>query len=191
MPVTLKIRTGPHSENRNGVEVAMLAEQSGIAALAVHGRTRAQRFRGAAEYITIRDICQQVSIPIFANGDVTTARQARDVLSFTGAVGLMVGRGAQGNPWIFRELNHYLRTGEKLARPDASEIYSVMSEHLARLHRFYGERTGVRVARKHIGWYLKDRPDSERVLYDLMRVQTSKEQFQLLDKHFSASELAA
>jgi len=191
VPVTLKIRTGPHSENRNGVKVAMLAEQSGIAALAVHGRTRAQRFRGEAEYITIRDICQQVSIPVFANGDVTTARRARDVLSFTGAEGLMVGRGAQGNPWIFRELNHYLRTGEKLAPPDAGEIYNVMSEHLERLHRFYGERTGVRVARKHIGWYLKDRPGSEYVLYDLMRVRTSKEQFQLLEKHFSASELAA
>jgi tRNA-dihydrouridine synthase B len=191
VPVTLKIRTGPHSENRNGVEVAKIAEQSGIAALAVHGRTRAQRFRGDAEYATIRDICQAVSIPVFANGDVASTRQAVDVLSFTGAEGLMVGRGAQGNPWIFRELNHYLQTGKELTPPDANEVHAVMNEHLRRLHRFYGERTGVRVARKHIGWYLKDRPDSKLVLYDLMRVLTSKEQFQLLEKHFLTNQMAA
>jgi tRNA-dihydrouridine synthase B len=191
VPVTLKIRTGPHSENRNGVEVAKIAEQSGIAALAVHGRTRAQRFRGDAEYATIRDICQAVSIPVFANGDVASTRQAVDVLSFTGAEGLMVGRGAQGNPWIFRELNHYLQTGKELAPPHANEVHAVMNEHLKRLHRFYGERTGVRVARKHIGWYLKDRPGSKLVLYDLMRVQTSKEQLQLLEKHFLTDQMAA
>ncbi len=191
VPVTLKIRTGPHNENRNGVEVAKIAEQAGIAALAVHGRTRAQRFRGEAEYATIRDICQAISIPVFANGDVTSARQTVDVLSFTGAEGLMVGRGAQGNPWIFRELNHYLQTGKELAPPDANEVHAVMNEHLKRLHRFYGERTGVRVARKHIGWYLKDRPGSKLVLYDLMRVLTSKEQFQLLEKHFLTNQMAA
>jgi len=192
VPVTLKIRTGPHSENRNGVEVAKLAEQCGISALAVHGRTRAQRFRGEAEYETIRDICDNTSIPVFANGDVTTARQARDVLAYTGADGLMVGRGAQGNPWIFRELNYFLQYGEELAPPDAEEVHTVMTEHLARLHKFYGERTGVRVARKHIGWYLKDRTDSKRVLYDLMRVQTAEEQFQLLEQHFlTKSKMAA
>lgn len=192
VPVTLKIRTGPHSENRNGVEVAQLAEQCGISALAVHGRTRAQRFRGAAEYATIRDICDNLSIPVFANGDVTTARQARDVLAYTGAAGLMVGRGAQGNPWIFRELNHYLNNNEELAPPDATEIHRVMTDHLARLHRFYGERTGVRVARKHIGWYLKDRPGSKPVLYALMRAQTSQEQFRLLNQHFmNISRMAA
>jgi len=192
VPITLKIRTGPHSENRNGVEVAKLAEQCGISALAVHGRTRAQRFRGEAEYETIRDICDNISIPVFANGDVTTARQARDVLAYTGADGLMVGRGAQGNPWIFRELNHFLQHGEELAPPDAEEVHTVMTEHLARLHRFYGERTGVRVARKHIGWYLKDRTGSKRVLYDLMRVQTAEEQFQLLEQHFlTKSKMAA
>ena len=192
VPITLKIRTGPHSENRNGVEVAKLAEQCGIAALAVHGRTRAQRFRGEAEYETIRDINDNISIPVFANGDVTTARQARDVLACTGADGLMVGRGAQGNPWIFRELNHFLQHGEELAPPDAEEVHLVMTEHLVRLHQFYGERTGVRVARKHIGWYLKDRTGSKRVLYDLMRVQTAQEQFQLLEQHFlTKSKMAA
>ena len=191
VPVTLKIRTGPHSENRNGVEVSKLAEQCGVSALAVHGRTRAQRFRGAAEYDTIRDICDNVSIPVFANGDVTTARQAREVLDYTGAQGLMVGRGAQGNPWIFRELNHYLESGEELVPPSAEEIHAVMREHLTRLHRFYGDRTGVRVARKHIGWYLKQRPGAGQVLYDLMRVNTPQEQFQLLQQHFLSQALVA
>ena len=184
VPVTLKIRTGPHSENRNGVEVAKLAEQSGIAALAVHGRTRAQRFKGEAEYRTIRSICAAVSIPVFANGDITTMQQASEVLAYTGAQGLMVGRGAQGNPWIFRELNHYLETGQELSPPNADEVYSVMCDHLHRLHQFYGDRTGVRVARKHIGWYLKGRPEAAPVLYDLMRVNTPSEQFRLLEQHY-------
>jgi len=184
VPVTLKIRTGPHNDNRNGVEVAQIAEQCGIAALAVHGRTRAQRFRGAAEYATIRAICAGVSIPVFANGDITTARQASHVLEFTGAQGLMIGRGAQGNPWIFRELNHYLENAQELAPPGVEEVHSVMREHLARLYQFYGDRTGVRVARKHIGWYLKDRPGAKRVLYELMRVQAPQAQFRLLEQHF-------
>jgi len=192
VPVTLKIRTGPDSDNRNGLEVARIAESCGIAALAVHGRTRADRFNGQAEYDTIRDICESTSLPVFANGDVTTAEQARYVLAYTGASGLMVGRGAQGNPWIFRELSHYLRNGEILPPPQSSEIHSVMSDHLRRLHDFYGEQLGVKVARKHIGWYLKDRPNSKHILYDLVRVQTAKEQFQLLEQHFhDPSKLAA
>jgi tRNA-dihydrouridine synthase B len=192
VPVTLKIRTGPHMENRNGVEIAMLAEECGISALAVHGRTRAQRFRGEAEYETIRAICDSISIPVFANGDVTSAKQAQEVLAFTGAQGLMVGRGAQGNPWIFREFNHYLQHGRELAPPSADEVHKVMHEHLTRLHRFYGARTGVRVARKHISWYLKGRPGSKDVLYNLMRVQSTNEQFELLEQHFLAqSKLAA
>ena len=192
VPVTLKIRTGPDSDNRNGLEVARIAESCGIAALAVHGRTRADRFKGQAEYETIRNICQETSLPVFANGDVTTAEQAGYVLDYTGAAGLMVGRGAQGNPWIFREFSHYLRSGEILPAPQTSEIHSVMSDHLRRLHDFYGEQLGVRVARKHIGWYLKDRPNSKQILYDLVRVQTAKEQFQLLEQHFlDPSKLAA
>ena len=187
VPVTLKIRTGPHSGNRNGVEVAKIAESCGVSALAVHGRTRADRFRGQAEYETIRSICASISIPVFANGDVTSAPQAGMVLDYTGADGLMVGRGAQGNPWIFRELNHYLCTGEILAPPDSEEIHTVMHEHLRRLHDFYGEVHGVRVARKHIGWYLKGRHESKQILYDLMRVQTAEEQFQLLEQHFLSS----
>jgi len=184
VPVTLKIRTGPTSDNRNGVEVAKIAEQCGIAALAVQGRTRAQRFRGAAEYATIRAICASVSIPVFANGDISTARQACHVLEYTGARGLMIGRGAQGNPWIFRELNHYLENGQELAPPSAEEIHTVMREHLARLHQFYGHHTGVRIARKHIGWYLKNRLGSTHLLHDLMRVQAPQAQFDLLEQHF-------
>jgi tRNA-dihydrouridine synthase B len=192
VPVTLKIRTGPNSGNRNGIEVAKIAESCGVLALAVHGRTRADRFRGQAEYETIRDICKNISIPVFANGDVTTASQARDVLDYTGADGLMVGRVAQGNPWIFRELNHYLCSGETLPPPLPREVHQVMRDHLKRLHDFYGQVHGVRVARKHIGWYLKDRPNSKHVLYDLMRVQTAKEQFQLLEQHFlDSSQMAA
>lgn len=184
VPITLKIRTGPDAGNRNGVEVARIAESAGVSALAVHGRTRADRFRGQAEYDTIRDICDNISIPVFANGDVTSAPHAREVLEYTGADGLMVGRGAQGNPWIFREFSHYLRSGEVLPPPAPSEVHTVMRDHLQRLHAFYGEVHGVRVARKHIGWYLKGRPESKQVLYDLMRVQTAKEQFQLLEQHF-------
>jgi len=192
VPVTLKIRTGPDISNRNGPEVAKIAESCGISALAVHGRTRAERFSGEAEYETIRTICDNISIPVFANGDVTTALQARQVLDYTGAEGLMIGRGAQGNPWIFRELSHFLRTGEELAAPVPAEVHAVMQNHLQRLHDFYGEFHGVRVARKHIGWYLKDHPNSKPVLYDLMRVQTAEEQFRLLEQHFlDSSQLAA
>jgi tRNA-dihydrouridine synthase B len=184
VPVTLKIRTGPDSGNRNGVEVAKIAESCGIASLAVHGTTRADRFRGKAEYDTIRSICTSLSIPVFANGDVTNAPQAREVLDYTGADGLMIGRGAQGNPWVFREFSHYLSSGEILPPPSADEVHMVMRDHLQRLHEFYGETHGVRVARKHIGWYLKGRQGSEQVLYDLMRVNTAEEQLRLLEKHF-------
>ena len=192
VPVTLKIRTGPDPDNRNGLEVANIAEACGVSALAVHGRTRADRFNGEAEYATIRQICRETGLPVFANGDITTPEQAKWVLDYTGAAGLMIGRGAQGNPWIFRELNHYLQTGEILPPPRPDEIHRVMRDHLQRLHAFYGEKHGVQVARKHIGWYLKGRPGAEHILYDLVRVQTAQEQFRLLAQHFpDPSKLAA
>jgi len=192
VPVTLKIRTGPDPDNRNGLEVAKIAEACGVSALAVHGRTRADRFNGEAEYATIRRICRETGLPVFANGDITTPEQAKWVFDHTGAAGLMIGRGAQGNPWIFRELDHYLQTGEILPPPRPDEIHRVMRDHLQRLHAFYGENHGVQVARKHIGWYLKGRPGAEHILYDLMRVQTAKEQFRLLGQHFpDPSKLAA
>jgi tRNA-dihydrouridine synthase B len=184
VPVTLKIRTGPDRGNRNGLEVAAIAEGCGVQALAVHGRTRADRFKGEAEYETIRAICERSSIPVFANGDVGGPEKARQVLEFTGAQGLMIGRGAQGNPWIFRELNHYLETGECLPPPSFEEVYAVIRRHLSELHEFYGEVHGVRVARKHFRWYLEEHPKSRQVLYDLMRTESAQEQFRLLERYF-------
>ncbi|TCD23084.1 tRNA dihydrouridine synthase DusB [Pseudomonas sp. IC_126] len=154
VPVTLKIRTGWDRQNKNGLTVAKIAEQSGIAALAVHGRTRADLYTGDAEYDTIAAIKQAVSIPVFANGDIDTPLKARQVLSATGADALLIGRAAQGRPWIFREINHYLATGELLAPPGLTEIEDVLLEHLSALHAFYGDVMGVRIARKHVGWYL-------------------------------------
>ncbi|AXP06840.1 MULTISPECIES: tRNA dihydrouridine synthase DusB [Pseudomonas] len=158
VPVTLKIRTGWDRENKNGLTVAKIAEQAGITALAVHGRTRADLYTGEAEYDTIAAIKQAVSIPVFANGDVDSPEKARYVLDATGADGLLIGRAAQGRPWIFREIEHYLRTGEKLAAPQLAEVERILLEHLAALHAFYGEVMGVRIARKHVGWYLATLP---------------------------------
>ena len=184
VPVTLKIRTGPNPQQRNGVMIAEIAEQSGIAALAVHGRTRSDRFTGLVEYDTIRDICQSVSIPIFANGDIETPQKAAEVLAFTGADGLMIGRAAQGNPWIFREIRHYLHTGELLPAPGPIEVLEAMERHLTQLHLSYGEHQGVRVARKHISWYLKGRHNSALVHGRLMHIGTAQEQFRLIREYF-------
>jgi len=184
VPVTLKIRTGPEPRNRNGVEIARMAEQSGISALSVHGRTRADRFKGQAEYDTIRAICTSVTIPVLANGDIVSPRQAADVLAYTGADGVMIGRAAQGNPWIFREVRHFLDTGTELAPPSAHEVKEVMQRHLMQLHLAYGEELGVRVARKHISWYLADRLRAGPVRDQLMRCVTAREQFALLDTCF-------
>ncbi|QTF91479.1 tRNA dihydrouridine synthase DusB, partial [Halomonas sp. BM-2019] len=154
VPVTLKIRTGWCAESNNAVRVARLAEAAGIQALAVHGRHRQQRFTGQAEYDTIAAIKAAVSIPVFANGDIDSPEKAAAVLDYTGADAVMVGRGAQGNPWIFREIDHYLRHGARLAPPADEERAAVLRDHLTALHDFYGEHMGVRIARKHVGWYL-------------------------------------
>jgi len=161
VPVTLKIRTGWCEASRNGVRVARLAEAAGIRALAVHGRTREQRYSGFAEYDTIAEIKAAVGIPVFANGDVDSPVKAAEVLDYTGADAVMVGRGAQGNPWIFREIDHYLCTGETLPAASPGERRRVMRDHLDALHGFYGEHMGVRIARKHIGWYLATREDAK------------------------------
>ncbi len=155
IPVTLKIRTGWEPEHRNGVTIAQIAEQAGIQALAIHGRTRACAYRGNAEYETIAAIKQAVNIPIIANGDITTPEKAKLVLEQTGVDALMIGRAAQGRPWIFNSINHYLTTGQHLAEPEISEISAIMLDHLERLYEFYGEYIGVRMARKHISWYSK------------------------------------
>ncbi|MEJ2631051.1 MAG: tRNA-dihydrouridine synthase [Acidihalobacter sp.] len=162
VPVTLKIRTGWCPETRNAVSIARLAEATGIQALAVHGRTRACGFRGEAEFETVRAVKQAVGIPVVANGDIDGPESAARVLRATGADAVMIGRAAQGRPWIFREIAHYLATGEMLAPPDSDEIETIMLGHLDDLHAFYGEARGYRVARKHIDWYLKDQLARDR-----------------------------
>lgn len=186
VPVTLKIRTGPDRENRNGVRIAQLAEDCGIAALAVHGRTRADRFRGEAEYGTLRDICRAVNLPVFANGDIESPDKALEVWERTGADGLMLGRGAQGNPWIFRDILQTMETGRRPDPPTPDEVCAVMVSHLRGLHQFYGEPQGVRVARKHIGWYLKDRPGGETLRKKLVRVDNASDQLEQLQAWFQA-----
>jgi tRNA-dihydrouridine synthase B len=188
VPVSLKIRTGPNPLERNGVQIAEMAEQSGISALAVHGRTRSDRFNGEAEYDTIREICRHVSIPVFANGDIRTPQKAAEVLEYTGADGLMIGRAAQGNPWIFREIRHYLDTGEILPAPRPLEVLEVMERLLTQLHHSYGEHRGVRIARKHIGWYLNGRPDALGTRQKLMRCGNAEDQFRLLREYFFEQE---
>jgi tRNA-dihydrouridine synthase B len=155
VPVTLKIRTGWNKENRNALTVARIAEEHGIQSLAMHGRTRACMYTGDAEYDTIRAVKQSVKIPVVANGDITTPEKAKFVLEYTGADAVMIGRAAQGRPWIFREIEHFLATGEKLPPPEVAEIREVLIGHLHDLYAFYGLERGVRVARKHIGWYTK------------------------------------
>jgi len=188
VPVTLKIRTGPNPLERNGMLIAEIAERSGISALAIHGRTRSDRFKGEAEYDTIREICNRVSIPVFANGDIQSPQKAAAVLDYTGADGLMIGRAAQGNPWIFREIRHYLDTGEILPAPRPLEVLDVMHRHLAQLHQSYGEHRGVRIARKHIGWYLQGRPNSLDTRRQLMRCDNAEDQFHLLGEYFFAQD---
>jgi tRNA-dihydrouridine synthase B len=184
VPVTLKIRTGPNPSERNGVEIAQAAETAGVAALAVHGRTRSDRFKGEAEYATIREICNAVNLPVFANGDIDTPEKAATVLELTGADGLMIGRAAQGNPWIFREVGHYLATGDHLEPPSPAEVLDTMEQHLQQLHVSYGEATGVKVARKHIGWYLQNQPNSAATRKQLMQAASAREQFRLLRGYF-------
>ena len=186
VPVTLKMRTGWDDAHRNGARIARIAEDLGIRALAVHGRTRADHYRGAAEYATIRAIKAGVRIPVFANGDIDSGPKARAVLEETGADGVMIGRAAQGRPWIFRELGHFLAHGSALAPPARAEVRDIMLAHLNELYAFYGEHAGVRVARKHLGWYRDSalpahrrqdvagsRPSADDVLFREMRVADS------------------
>ncbi len=161
VPVTLKIRTGPHPERRNAVRIARIAEDAGVQMLAVHGRTRACAFGGQAEYRTIAEVKAAVGIPVVANGDIATPQDARRVLEATGADGVMVGRAAQGRPWLFREIAHYLATGRQLAAPGMAEMCAVLVEHLEGLYDLYGEEQGARVARKHIGWTVARLPGGE------------------------------
>jgi tRNA-dihydrouridine synthase B len=176
VPVTLKIRTGWDRANKNGLNVAKIAEQSGISALAVHGRTRADLYTGEAEYDTIAAIKQAVTLPVFANGDIDSPQKARQVLDATGADGLLIGRAAQGRPWIFREIDHYLATGTQLPAPSLLEVEGILLEHLAALHAFYGEVMGVRIARKHVGWYLATLPGAREFRAQFNRLESTDAQ---------------
>jgi len=184
-PVTLKIRTGWNPNLRNGIRIAQIAEDAGIAALAVHGRTRACMFTGEAEYDTIAAIKQSVRIPIFANGDIDSPQKAKAVLEKTGADGAMIGRSAQGNPWIFREVDYFLRTGKLLSPPSIQEVRDTMRAHLRNLYDHYGERTGVRVARKHIAWYARGRPQTEMFRATAMQAESAEAQLHAVHDYFA------
>lgn len=184
VPVTLKIRTGWCPDSRNGVEIAKLAQDCGVQALAIHGRTRACLFKGSAEYDTIRAIKQAIDIPVIANGDITSAEQAHFVLNYTGADAIMIGRGAQGRPWIFRDIAHYLATGEHPASPTMNEVRNTMMEHIADLHDFYGEFKGVRFARKHANWYLASLDPERQLRREFNALESSDEQIDVLNQYF-------
>ena len=191
VPVTLKIRTGWDRENRNGVRIARIAEDAGVRALAVHGRTRDMLYTGEAEYETIAAIKHAVRIPVIANGDVTSPQKAREVLAATGADALMIGRAAQGRPWIFREIAHFLATGQVAPPPAVAEVRDTLLEHVRALHEFYGELAGVRIARKHLAWYAKDRPENAAFRAVVNRAETAEEQLRLTRDYFAALDEAA
>ena len=184
VPVTLKIRTGWDPRNRNAETIARIAEDSGVAALAVHGRTKACRFVGEVEYDTIAKVVEAVSIPVLANGDITDPQKAVSVLKHTGAAAVMIGRAAQGNPWIFNQINHYLKYGQPLAPPSMEECSQVMSEHLLALHGFYGETGGVRISRKHIGWYINPLPGGKEFTRMFNTLETTERQRHFLRSFF-------
>ena len=184
VPVTLKIRTGWDRQNRNAETIARIAEDSGVAALAVHGRTKACRFVGEVEYDTIAKVVDAVSIPVLANGDITDPQRAVSVLKHTGAAAVMIGRAAQGNPWIFNQINHYLKYDQPLAPPSMEECSQVMSEHLLALHEFYGETGGVRISRKHIGWYINPLPGGKEFTRVFNTLETTEQQRHFLQSFF-------
>jgi tRNA-dihydrouridine synthase B len=191
VPVTLKIRTGWNRDNNNGVAIARIAEDAGVRALAVHGRTRDMLYTGEAEYDTIAAIKQAVRIPVVANGDVDSAHKARAVLDKTGADALMIGRAAQGRPWIFREIAHFLATGKLAPQPPLGEIRAILLGHVHALHEFYGEQAGVRIARKHLSWYAKDRPENAAFRQVVNRAESAPEQLAHASDYFDALEAGA
>ena len=185
VPVTLKIRTGWDHDSKNAVNIASIAEQSGIQAIAIHGRTRNDFFNGEAEYETIRHVKESTSIPVIANGDIETPEKAKQVLAATKADAVMIGRAAQGRPWIFREITHYLKYGTLLQPLTPDEICDILVKHLLALYEFYGEEHGVRIARKHVGWYLKSYDFSGEVRHRFNTLPDSKSQTDAIMKVFS------
>ena len=190
IPVTLKTRTGWDREHRNALRIARLAQDTGIAALTLHGRTRADLYLGQAEYDTIREVKASISIPVVANGDIDSPQKARAVLDYTGADAVMIGRAAQGRPWIFREIDHFLRTGQTLEAPSWSEMRDLLLHHLADHYQFYGEGVGVKTARKHIGWYVSGLPGGKLFADHINRLETTTEQFAAVDQWFLAQAAA-
>lgn len=189
VPVTLKIRTGWDTDNRNGPRIARLAENAGIAALAVHGRTRACAYRGDAEYETIRTIKAEVSIPVIANGDIDTPDKARQVLKATGADAIMIGRAAQGRPWIFDEIQHFLSAGEHRPAPERRWVRDLLLEHLEQLYLFYGRQHGLKIARKHIGWYSRGLSGSAEFRAAVFRTDNNEEQLRQVRAFFNRPDL--
>ncbi len=175
VPVTLKIRTGWDQENRNCLQIAQIAEQSGISALTIHGRTRSCLFEGEAEYESIKSVKQAVSIPIIANGDITSAEKAKEVLDYTGADAVMIGRGAYGRPWLFKEVNDFLEKGHYSSLP-INEKCRLMLQHIEDLHQFYGEEKGYRIARKHVGWYSESLLPNSNFKRAFNTLETTKDQ---------------
>lgn len=184
IPVTLKIRTGWNRDNRNAINIARIAENSGIQALAIHGRTRACGYSGEAEYDTIAEVKTHIRIPVIANGDITTPEKARFVLEHTGADAVMIGRAAMGRPWIFREIDHFLQTGNHLPPPEVAEIHRVLIGHLHDLYQFYGEYTGLRMARKHISWYTKGLVGSASFRHAMNQLPSVSEQLAAVEQFF-------
>jgi len=186
VPVTLKFRTGWNRQNKNALAIAKLAEAAGVAMLTLHGRTRSDGYSGEAEYDTIAAVKAAVSIPVVANGDITTPEKAKFVLQYTGADAIMIGRAAQGRPWIFREVDHYLRTGAYLPAPTVAEVRALMREHLQAHYAFYGEYMGLRTARKHIGWYVRDLSGGEAFRQRMNRLESCEEQLAAVDAFFES-----
>ena len=184
VPVTLKIRTGWCENTRNGIEIAKIADHNGIQSLAVHGRTRCDFYKGNAEYQTIKAIKQAISIPVVANGDITSAQKAKEVLDITGADAVMVGRGAQGRPWIFREINHFLKTGQLMDPPSLDEVRSILIEHVKELHQFYGDFMGLRIARKHVSWYMQTHEQGKAFRSSFNALESTSEQLESLSVYF-------
>lgn len=184
IPVTLKTRTGWDTEHKNALTIARIAEQSGIAALAIHGRTRTCAYRGEAEYDTIASVKQALSIPVLANGDITSPEKAKQVLEYTGVDGLLIGRAAQGRPWIFEEIGHYLTTGEHLPAKSLDQVREIVLAHLSALHLFYGEVMGPRIARKHLGWYLQTDPRHKTFRSEFNRVEAPDQQLAMVEAYF-------
>lgn len=188
VPVTLKIRTGWDTDHRNGVSIARIAEDCGVQALAIHGRTRACAYKGHAEYDTIAAIKSEISIPVIANGDITTPEKAREVIEYTKADAVMIGRAAQGRPWLLGIIDHYLQHDELLVDPPTHEIRDIMLSHLENLYAFYGEYSGVRIARKHISWYSKGQRDGAAFRHAMNRVESADAQLTMARTFFDQLE---